>query len=180
MKNFLLKILIYTLPIVLVAVGLEIYVESIPNSYTYKRTYMEQHAAEIKTLILGSSYAYDGIDVKQFTSGQGVNDVREKKFLECEFNNKKYTSKNGLFDLLTDNMTVDPLYPIIHLKGEDIEIALTHTNQSGEEYHSFVNGQHTVQGGTHQVAFREAIARTIKEFFNKIIKNNCLFIIVML
>jgi topoisomerase-4 subunit B len=64
-------------------------------------------------------------------------------------------------------MTVDPLYPIIHLKGEDIEIALTHTNQSGEEYHSFVNGQHTVQGGTHQVAFREAIARTIKEFFNK-------------
>ena len=62
MKNFLLKILIYTLPIVLVAVGLELYVESIPNSYTYKRTYMEQHAAEIKTLILGSSYAYDGID----------------------------------------------------------------------------------------------------------------------
>ena len=87
--------------------------------------------------------------------------------LTLVFNNKKYTSKNGLFDLLTDNMTVDPLYPIIHLKGEDIEIALTHTNQSGEEYHSFVNGQHTVQGGTHQVAFREAIARTIKEFFNK-------------
>ena len=64
-------------------------------------------------------------------------------------------------------MTVEPLYPIIHLQGEDIEIALTHTNQSGEEYHSFVNGQHTIQGGTHQVAFREAIARTIKEFFSK-------------
>ena len=87
--------------------------------------------------------------------------------LTLVYNGKKYTSKNGLFDLLTDNMTVDPLYPIIHLKGEDIEIALTHTNQSGEEYHSFVNGQHTIQGGTHQVAFREAIARTIKEFFNK-------------
>ena len=87
--------------------------------------------------------------------------------LTLVYNGKKYTSKNGLFDLLTDNMTVDPLYSIIHLKGEDIEIALTHTNQSGEEYHSFVNGQHTVQGGTHQVAFREAIARTIKEFFNK-------------
>ena len=87
--------------------------------------------------------------------------------LTLNYNGKKYTSKNGLFDLLTDNMTVDPLYPIIHLKGEDIEIALTHTNQSGEEYHSFVNGQHTIQGGTHQVAFREAIARTIKEFFNK-------------
>ena len=83
------------------------------------------------------------------------------------YNGKKYTSKNGLYDLLTDNMTVEPLYPIIHLKGEDIEIALTHTNQSGEEYHSFVNGQHTIQGGTHQVAFREAIARTIKEFFSK-------------
>ena len=87
--------------------------------------------------------------------------------LTLSYNGKKYTSKNGLLDLLTDNMTVDPLYPIIHLKGEDIEIALTHTNQSGEEYQSFVNGQHTIQGGTHQVAFREAIARTIKEFFNK-------------
>ena len=87
--------------------------------------------------------------------------------LALVYNGKKYTSKNGLYDLLTDNMTVEPLYPIIHLKGEDIEIALTHTNQSGEEYHSFVNGQHTVQGGTHLVAFREAIARTIKEFFNK-------------
>ena len=87
--------------------------------------------------------------------------------LTLVYNGKKYSSKNGLFDLLTDNMTVEPLYPIIHLRGEDIEIALTHTNQSGEEYHSFVNGQHTVQGGTHQVAYREAIARTIKEFFNK-------------
>lgn len=83
------------------------------------------------------------------------------------YNGRKYTSKNGLLDLLTEDMSADPLYPIIHLKGEDIEIALTHTNQSGEEYYSFVNGQHTIQGGTHQVAFREAIARTIKEFFNK-------------
>lgn len=83
------------------------------------------------------------------------------------YNGKKFTSKNGLLDLLTENMTTEPLYPIIHLKGEDIEIALTHTNQSGEEYHSFVNGQHTIQGGTHQAAFREAIGRTVKEFFNK-------------
>jgi topoisomerase-4 subunit B len=64
-------------------------------------------------------------------------------------------------------MTVDPLYPIIHIQGEDIEIALTHTDQTGEEYHSFVNGQHTIQGGTHQAALREAIGRTIKEFYNK-------------
>ena len=83
------------------------------------------------------------------------------------YNGKKYSSKNGLLDLLTENMTVDPLYPIIHLKGEDIEIALTHTSQTGEEYYSFVNGQHTIQGGTHQAAYREAIGRTIKEFFNK-------------
>ena len=87
--------------------------------------------------------------------------------LTLVYNGKKYMSKNGLFDLLTENMTVEPLYPIIHITGEDIEIALTHTNQSGEEYYSFVNGQHTIQGGTHQAAFREAIGRTIKEFFNK-------------
>lgn len=87
--------------------------------------------------------------------------------LTLVYNGKKYYSKNGLFDLLTENMTIEPLYPIIHIIGEDIEIALTHTNQSGEEYYSFVNGQHTIQGGTHQAAFREAIGRTIKEFFNK-------------
>ena len=80
---------------------------------------------------------------------------------------QKFVSKNGLLDLLTENMTVNPLYPIIHLKGEDIEIALTHTDQNGDEYFSFVNGQHTIQGGTHQAAYREAIGRTIKEFFNK-------------
>jgi topoisomerase-4 subunit B len=87
--------------------------------------------------------------------------------LTLSYNGKKYSSKNGLFDLLTETMTVDPLYPIIHIQGEDIEIALTHTDQTGEEYHSFVNGQHTIQGGTHQAALREAIGRTIKEFYNK-------------
>ena len=87
--------------------------------------------------------------------------------LTLVYNGHKFSSKNGLLDLLTETMTVDPLYSIIHIKGEDIEIALTHTNQSGEEYHSFVNGQHTIQGGTHQAAFREAIGRTIKEFFSK-------------
>ena len=87
--------------------------------------------------------------------------------LTLSYNGKKYSSKNGLFDLLTETMTVDPLYQIIHIQGEDIEIALTHTDQTGEEYHSFVNGQHTIQGGTHQAALREAIGRTIKEFYNK-------------
>ena len=87
--------------------------------------------------------------------------------LTLNYNGKKYSSKNGLFDLLTETMTVDPLYQIIHIQGDDIEIALTHTDQTGEEYHSFVNGQHTIQGGTHQAALREAIGRTIKEFYNK-------------
>ncbi|MEI7502123.1 MAG: DNA topoisomerase IV subunit B [Paludibacter sp.] len=87
--------------------------------------------------------------------------------LTINFNGKKILSKNGLTDLLNENMTAQPLYPIIHLKGEDIEIAFTHSDQYGEEYYSFVNGQHTTQGGTHQSAFREALARTIKEFYSK-------------
>jgi len=87
--------------------------------------------------------------------------------LTIHFNGKKILSKNGLLDLLNENLTSEPLYPIIHLRGEDIEIAFTHSDQYGEEYYSFVNGQHTTQGGTHQSAFREAVARTIKEFYNK-------------
>ena len=87
--------------------------------------------------------------------------------LTIMYNGRRIKSRNGLEDLLVDNMTVDPLYSIVHIKGEDIEIAFTHTNQYGEEYHSFVNGQHTTQGGTHQSAFKEHIARTIKEFFDK-------------
>ena len=87
--------------------------------------------------------------------------------LTIVFNGKKFSSKNGLSDLLNEKMTAEPIYPIIHLKGEDIEIAFTHCEQYGEEYYSFVNGQHTTQGGTHQAAYREAIGRTIKEFYNK-------------
>ena len=87
--------------------------------------------------------------------------------LTIMYNGRRILSRHGLKDLLTDNMTGDPLYPIVHMKGEDIEIAFTHTNQYGEEYYSFVNGQHTTQGGTHQTAFKEHIAKTIKEFFGK-------------
>ena len=87
--------------------------------------------------------------------------------LTIKYNGMKFHSKDGLMDLLRENMTAEPLYPIIHLQGEDIEITLTHTDQTGEEYHSFVNGQHTTLGGTHQTAYREAIGKTIKEFFQK-------------
>ena len=83
------------------------------------------------------------------------------------YNGQRILSRHGLEDLLKDNMTSDGLYDIVHLKGDDIEIAFTHTNQYGEEYYSFVNGQHTTQGGTHQSALKEHIARTIKEFYNK-------------
>ena len=87
--------------------------------------------------------------------------------LAIMYNGRRILSRHGLEDLLKDRMTNDPLYPIIHLKGEDIEIAFTHANQYGEEYYSFVNGQNTTQGGTHQSAFKEHIAKTIKEFFGK-------------
>src|SRR5574344_477058 len=87
--------------------------------------------------------------------------------LAIMYNGRRILSRHGLEDLLKDRMTNDPLYPIIHLKGEDIEIAFTHANQYGEEYYSFVNGQHTTQGGTHQSAFKEHIAKTIKEYFGK-------------
>jgi len=87
--------------------------------------------------------------------------------LAIMYNGRRILSRHGLEDLLKDRMTNEALYPIIHLKGEDIEIAFTHSNQYGEEYYSFVNGQHTTQGGTHQSAFKEHIARTIRDFFGK-------------
>ncbi len=97
--------------------------------------------------------------------------VRNYSYLNCGlslvFNGKRYISRHGLLDLIRENMTADPLYPVIHLKGDDIEVVITHTDQYGEEYYSFVNGQHTTQGGTHLSAFREAVSRTVKEFSGK-------------
>ena len=87
--------------------------------------------------------------------------------LTIRLNGQSYVSKNGLLDLLNENMSDEPLYPPIHLSGDDIEVAITHGTGYGESYYSFVNGQYTSQGGTHQAAFREAIAKTIKEFYHK-------------
>ena len=87
--------------------------------------------------------------------------------LTINFNGQKFHSRHGLLDLLTDKMTNDPRYPIIQLKSDDIEVAITHAPQYGEEYYTFVNGQHTTQGGTHLTAFKEAVSRTIKEFIGK-------------
>ena len=87
--------------------------------------------------------------------------------LTIEFNGQKFQSRNGLLDLLEENMSGEGLYPIIHLQNGDIEVAITHGNQYGEEYFSFVNGQHTTQGGTHQVAYKEALVKTIRDFYKK-------------
>ncbi len=87
--------------------------------------------------------------------------------LTIVYNGQKFHSKNGLLDLLQENMSGEGLYPIIHMKNGDIEVAITHGNQYGEEYYSFVNGQHTTQGGTHQVAFKEALVKTIRDFYQK-------------
>ena len=122
------------------------------------------------------TYIYFEPDATLFKNYTFHNDIVEEMLrnytylntgLTIMYNGRRILSRHGLKDLLTDNMTVDPLYPIVHMKGEDIEIAFTHTNQYGEEYYSFVNGQHTTQGGTHQTAFKEHIAKTIKEFFGK-------------
>ena len=87
--------------------------------------------------------------------------------LSIHFNGQVYKSERGLYDLLEQNLSGEPLYPIIHLKGEDIEIAMTHGNQYSEEYYSFVNGQHTTQGGTHQGAIREAVVKVVRDFYKK-------------
>jgi len=115
-------------------------------------------------------------DLKIFKSYHYIDDyvinmMKTYSFLNAglvmEFNGEKFHSKNGLRDLLEEYQESESLYPVIHLKGPDIEVAITHGNQYGEDYYSFVNGQHTTQGGTHLVAFREAIVKTIRDFYKK-------------
>ena len=122
------------------------------------------------------TYIYFEPDNTLFINYQFHNDIVENMLrnytylntgLAIMYNGRRILSRHGLEDLLKDRMSAEALYPIIHLQGEDIEIAFTHANQYGEEYYSFVNGQHTTQGGTHQSAFKEHIAKTIKEFFGK-------------
>ncbi|MCK5057454.1 MAG: type IIA DNA topoisomerase subunit B, partial [Candidatus Aminicenantes bacterium] len=105
--------------------------------------------------------------LSEHLESQAQNYVYLNSGLTINLNGKRFYSKNGLLDLLRANMSAEPLYPIIHLKGEDIEIVLTHGNQYGEEYYAFVNGQYTIQGGTHLQAFREALVKTIREFYKK-------------
>ncbi len=122
------------------------------------------------------TYIYFEPDATKFVNYQFHDEIVENMLrnytylnigLTIMYNGRRILSRHGLEDLLKDRMTSDALYPIVHLQGEDIEIAFTHANQYGEEYYSFVNGQHTTQGGTHQSAFKEHIARTIKEYYGK-------------
>ena len=119
------------------------YVSFTPDNKLFKN--YEYRAAFVETMLRNYTYLNTGLIIM--------------------FNGRRILSRNGLADLLTDNMTAESLYPIVHLKGEDIEIAFTHAAQYGEEYYSFVNGQHTSQGGTHQSAFKELVASTIHDFF---------------
>ncbi len=105
--------------------------------------------------------------IEEYIESMVRNYVYLNSGLTINFNGKKFYSENGLRDLLEENMSSDGLYPIIHLKGYDIEVAITHGNSYGEEYYSFVNGQFTSQGGTHLIAFREALVKTIREFYHK-------------
>ncbi len=106
-----------------------------------------------------------------FVNDYVVNMIKNYTFLNTglviEYNGERFHSRNGLRDLLEENLDHEPLYPIIHLRGDDIEMALTHGNQYGEDYYSFVNGQHTTQGGTHLQAFREVLVKTIRDFYKK-------------
>ena len=145
------------------------------RALTFERGELKTDVAEDTTDENGT-YIYFEPDAKLFKNYSFHDDIIETMLrnytylntgLAIMYNGRRILSRNGLKDLLNDTMTTDGLYPIVHLKGEDIEIAFTHTGQYGEEYHSFVNGQHTTQGGTHQSAFKEHLAKTIKEFFNK-------------
>jgi len=105
--------------------------------------------------------------ISEYVDSMLKNNVYLNSGLIINFNGNKFFSRNGLVDLLNENMSKEGLYPIIHLTGEDIEIAVTHGLQYGEDYYSFVNGQNTTQGGTHLIAFREAIVKTIRDFYKK-------------
>ena len=142
---------------------------------TFERGVLQSDTTE-DTQDENGTFVFFEPDSKLFLNYRFHNDIIETMLrnytylntgLAIMYNGRRIISRNGLADLLTDTMTNDGLYPIIHIIGEDIEIAFTHTNQYGEEYHSFVNGQHTTQGGTHQSAFKEHIAKTIKEFSGK-------------
>jgi topoisomerase-4 subunit B len=142
----------------------------------FKKGVLKKDEAIVKSNDKGGTVVSFTPDDTLFGNFHFINEYIEKMMwnyaylntgLTLYFNGQKFFSEKGLFDLLSQNLSGEILYPIIHLRGHDIELAFTHGNQYGEEYYSFVNGQHTTQGGTHQAAFREAVVKTIREFYKK-------------
>ena len=164
------------------ALSTEFYIRSVRDGQCSSVLYHEGVAKEESGIVAASEgeengtlvrFKPDGSIFKNYEFREDIIEQMIKNYsylntgLTLTFNGKKYHSRNGLSDLVKENMTNDPLYPLMHFTGDDIEVVITHAAQLGEEFYSFVNGQHTTQGGTHQSAFREALSRTIKEFYGK-------------
>jgi len=164
------------------ALSTEFYIRSVRDGQCSSVLYSEGLVKEESGIIAASEgeengtlvrFKPDGSIFKNYAFREEIIERMIKNYsylntgLTLVFNGKKYHSRNGLSDLVKENMTNDPLYPLMHFTGDDIEVVITHAAQLGEEFYSFVNSQHTTQGGTHQSAFREALSRTIKEFYGK-------------
>ena len=164
------------------ALSTEFYIRSVRDGQCAAVTYHEG-LVENETGIIAADegeengtlvrFTPDGTIFKNYEFRDDIIETMVKNYsflntgLSIYYNGKRYHSRNGLSDLVKENMTSEPLYPLMHFSNDDIEVVITHAAQMGEEFYSFVNGQHTTQGGTHQSAFREALSRTIKEFYGK-------------
>ena len=164
------------------ALSAEFYIASVRDGQSSSVTYREGLVVEESGIVPAAEGAENGLYVefrpdptifKGFRYREEFIEAMVKNYsflntgLSLWFNGKRYHSRHGLSDLVMENMTNEPLYPLMHFIGDDIEVVITHATQVGEEFYSFANGQHTTQGGTHQSAFREALSRTIKEFYGK-------------
>ena len=164
------------------ALSTSFYIRSVRDGMCSEVTYHEGIVEQESGIVMANEgeengtlvrFSPDGTIFKNYEFRDDIIETMIKNYsflntgLSIYYNGKRYHSRNGLSDLVKENMTSEPLYPLMHFRNDDIEVVITHAAQMGEEFYSFVNGQHTTQGGTHQSAFREALSRTIKEFYGK-------------
>ena len=164
------------------ALSTSFYIRSVRDGMCSEVTYHEGIVEQESGIVMANEgeengtlvrFTPDGTIFKNYEFRDDIIETMIKNYsflntgLSIFYNGKRYHSRNGLSDLVKENMTSEPLYPLMHFRNDDIEVVITHAAQMGEEFYSFVNGQHTTQGGTHQSAFREALSRTIKEFYGK-------------
>ena len=164
------------------ALSTSFYIRSVRDGMCSEVTYHEGIVEQESGIVMANEgeengtlvrFTPDGTIFKNYEFRDDIIETMIKNYsflntgLSIYYNGKRYHSRNGLSDLVKENMTSEPLYPLMHFRNDDIEVVITHAAQMGEEFYSFVNGQHTTQGGTHQSAFREALSRTIKEFYGK-------------